>query len=185
MKSEAVSDQTTLRDTEVYLAAAREVCHTDSAAGVLRLRVTSDSMRPLLRTGDEVIVQQVDPHTLQPGDVLVVQRGDEWITHRLVAIDERGWHTHGDNTRYADEPASAAEIVGRAIAIERGTQTIDLQRPHWRTIDRRINRVQRFQLRVLAMGRRLAGTRSGSVPRSLATLINWPFQLAVRWLVRG
>ena len=185
MKSEAMSDPAATRDTEVYLAAAREAWHAEDAAGVLRLRVTSDSMRPLLRTGDEAIVQRVDPHTLQPGDVLVVQRGNEWITHRLVTIDDRGWHTHGDNTRYADEPASAAQIVGRVIAIEHGTQTIDLQQPHWRTIDRRINQVQRLQLRVLVVGRRFGGTRSGRIARSLAALINWPFQLAVRWLVRG
>ncbi len=183
MKSEARSAQTATPDTEVYLAAAREVWHAGDA-GALRLRVSSDSMRPLLRIGDEVVVQRVDPHTLQPGDVLVVQRRGDWITHRLVAVDDHGWHTHGDNTRYADEPASAAEIIGRVIAIERETQTIDLQQPHWRTVDRRINRVQRFQLRVLAMGRRFAGTRSGRIPRSLAVLINLPFQLAVRWFVR-
>ncbi len=184
MKSEAMSAQTATHDTEIYLTAAREAWRAGDS-GALRLRVSSDSMRPLLRMGDEVIVQRVDPHTLQPGDVLVMQRGGDWITHRLVAVDEHGWHTHGDNTRYADEPASAAEIIGRVIAIERETQTIDLRQPHWRTIDRRINRVQRFQLRVLTRGRRFVGTRSGGIPRSLAALINWPFQLAVRWLVRG
>ena len=102
------------------------------------------------------MVQPIDPHALQPGDVIVVQRGGEWITHRLVAVDERGWHTHGDNTRYGDEAASAAEIVGRVIAIERNDQTIDLQQPRWRAIDRRINRVQRLQLR---MSRGRAGRR--------------------------
>jgi signal peptidase I len=184
MKSEAISANTAARDAEVYLAAAREVWHAGGAAGPLRLRVTSDSMRPLLRTGDEVVVQSSETHTLRPGDVLVVRRGEEWITHRLVAVDERGWHTHGDNTRYADEPASAAEIVGRVIAIERGTQTIDLQQPRWRAIDRRINRVQRIQLRVLAVGRGFGGTRSSGIQRGLAALINRPFQLAVRLLTR-
>ncbi len=186
MKSEVVTVNTAVPDAEVYLAAAREAWHDRETTGPLRLKVTSDSMRPLLRAGDEVVVQPIDPRTLRPGDVLVVRHGGEWITHRLVAVDERGWHTRGDNTRYADEPASAAGIVGRVIAIERGAQTIDLQQPRWRTIDRRINRVQRMQLRVLAAGplRVIGGTRSSGIQRSLAALINWPFQLAVRLLTR-
>jgi len=131
-----------------------------------------------------VVVQPIEPRILRPGDVIVVQRGGEWITHRLVMIDEHGWHTHGDNTRYADEAASAAEIVGRVIAIERGGQAIDLQQPHWRAIDRRINRVQRSQLRMFAALRKLGGIRSNGITRVAAALIHWPFQLAVRLLLR-
>ena len=184
MKSEAVPDNAARQDAETYQSAAREALRTAEAAGPLRLTVTSDSMRPLLRAGDVVVVQPIEPRALQPGAVLVVQRGGEWITHRLVAVDERGWHTHGDNTRYADEAASAAEIVGRVIAIERGDQMIDLQQPHWRAIDRRINRVQRLQLQMFAALRRRSGARSNRITRALAALINWPFPLAVRLLMR-
>lgn len=184
MKSEGASDTTARQDVEAYQAAAREVWRTAAAGGSLRLTVTSDSMRPLLRTGDVVVVQPIEPSAVQPGAVIVVQRGGEWITHRLVAIDERGWHTHGDNTRYADEAASAAEIVGRVIAVEQGGQTIDLQQPQWRAIDRRINRVQRLQLQMFATVRKWGGTRSNRFSRVCAALINWPFQLAVRLLLR-
>ena len=184
MNSEGASDQAARQGAEAYQAAAREVWRTAEVSGLLRLTVTSDSMRPLLRAGDVVVVQPIEPRALQPGDVVVAQRNGEWITHRLVAIDERGWHTHGDNTRYADEAAGADEIVGRVIAIERGDQTIDLQQPRWRAIDRRINRVQRVQLRIFEAMRQRGGVRSNSITRALAALINWPFQLAVRWLMR-
>jgi signal peptidase I len=185
MKSEAASDNTARQDAEAYQAAAREVWRTAAAGGgSLRLTITSDSMRPLLRTGDVVVVQPIEPRALLPGAVIVVQRGGEWITHRLVAVDERGWHTHGDNTRYADEAASAAEIVGRVIAIEQADQTIDLEQPQWRAIDRRINRVQRLQVRMFATLRKWGGTRSSRIARACAALINWPFQLAVRLLIR-
>ena len=185
MKSEAASNNTDRPGAEVYQAAAREAWRTAEGSGSLRLTVTSDSMRPLLRAGDVVVVQPIEPRALQPGAVIVVQRGGEWITHRLVAIDEHGWHTHGDNTRYADEAASADEIVGRVIAIERGDQTIDLQPAHWRAIDQRINRVQRLQLQLFSALRKQGGTRSNSITRALAALINWPFQLAVRLLLRS
>lgn len=176
MKNGAVPNLT----ANPYQALAREVWHSGETGVPLRLTVTSDSMQPLLRPGDIVVVQPADPHALQPGEVIVVQRGGEWITHRLVAFDEHGWQTHGDNTRYADRAASAGEIVGRVIAIERGDQTIDLQQPRRRAIDRRINRVQRIQLWVFAFLRKLSGTRSSG----LAAVINWPFQLLVRALLR-
>ena len=184
MRNEVASDNAAGHGIEIYQSAARDVWRAAGETGPVRLTVTSDSMRPLLRVGDGVVVQPIDPQALQPGDVIVVQRGGEWITHRLVAVDERGWHTHGDNTRYGDEAASAARIMGRVIAIERNGQTIDLLQPRWRTIDRRINRVQRAQLRVLAAARAIGGTRSPGIRRGLAALINWPFQWLVRVLTR-
>jgi signal peptidase I len=182
MKGEVESDQSAGRDAD-YQAAARAAWHAGATAA-LRLTVTSDSMRPLLRAGDAVAVQPIDPHALQPGEVIVVQRGGEWITHRLVAVDARGWHTHGDNTRYTDAVVSADHIVGRVIAIERGDHTIDLRQPRWRAIDRRINRVQRLQLQVLGTVRAWGGTRSGRLQRGLAAFINWPFQMMVHVLIR-
>jgi hypothetical protein len=184
MNREAASGDAARQDANAYQSAAREAWRASEEPGPVRLTVTSDSMWPLLRVGDGVVVQPIDPHALQPGDVIVVQRSGGWITHRLVTVDERGWHTHGDNTRYGDEAASAAQIVGRVIAIERNGQTIDLLQPRWRTIDRRVNRVQRVQLRVLAAARASGGTRSRGLKRGLAALITWPFQCLVRVLTR-
>ena len=59
---------------EAYQVAAHEVWRDGEATGLLRLNVISESMRPLLRRGDRVVVQPGDPHTLQPGAVIVVQR---------------------------------------------------------------------------------------------------------------
>jgi hypothetical protein len=167
MRNGTASDNAARHETDIYQAAAREAWHAAEVGGSLRLTVAGDSMRPLLRAGDGVVVQPIDPYALQPGDVIVVQRGGEWITHRLVAIDEHGWHTHGDNTCYGDEAASASQIVGRVIAIERNDQTIDLRQPRWRVIDRRINRVQLAQLRVLAAARASGGTRSHGIQHRL------------------
>ena len=181
MKSDAVSDKA----AGVYQVTAQELWHADRSAGPVRLKVTSDSMRPLLRAGDVVVVQPANLPAVQPGDIIVVQRGGEWITHRLVAADEHGFQTLGDNTRFADEAMSADQLVGRVLAIERTVGIIDLQQPRWRTINRRINRVQRFQLRTLTAARTLGGTHSTGLTRGLAVFINWPFRLLVRMLVRS
>ncbi len=180
MKSEARSNKA----AQVYQVAAQDVWPAGQISERLRLKVTSDSMRPLLRASDVVVVQPAEPHTLRPGNIIVVRHGSEWITHRLVKVDERGFQTHGDSTRFADVAVSVDQLVGRVIAIERMDGIIDLQQPRWRAIERRINWVQRIQLRTLAAARALGGTRSTSLTRGLAALINWPFQLLVRVLLR-
>ena len=185
MNSEATSDEATRQKSEAYQAVARQAWHAGEASGVLRLTVTSDSMRPLVRAGDAVVVEPIDPRALRPGAVIVVQRGGEWITHRLVMIDERGWHTQGDHAHYIDEVAQADEIVGQVVAIEQGDHTIDLRQPRWAVIERRINRVQRLQLRIFEMARRRSGARLTRWARGLGALVNWPFDLTVRWLVRN
>jgi signal peptidase I len=170
---------------DVYQLAARQATYPAKPSGLLLLTVTSDSMRPLLRTGDEVVVIPIDPRTLRPGMVIVVDRNGDWITHRLVTIDERGWHTQGDNTHILDAAARADEIVGRVITITRGAQTIDLRQPRWDAIERRINRVQRGQARVFGVLRRYSGGHANQLTRLSAALIHWPFQVAVRLLVRS
>ena len=101
----------------------------------------------------------------------------------MVTVDEWGWHTQGDNIRYGDEAVSAEDIVGQVIAIERGNQAIDLRQPRWRAIDRHINQVQRVQLRLFKLGRALSGGRSNRLTRALASVMQWPFQAALRALI--
>jgi signal peptidase I len=167
-----------------YQMAARQAARPAAPSDLLRLTVTSDSMRPLLRAGDEVVVDPIEPRALRPGMIIVVERHGDWITHRLVAIDEHGWHTHGDNTRTLDLPAQADEIIGRVIAIEQGAHTIDLQQPRWAAIERRINRAQRLQLALIGALRPRRGVLPNRLTRALAALVNWPFQLSVRLLTR-
>jgi len=105
---------------DVYRQVAHEISGASLAGqGQLRLKVTSHSMSPLLRLGDHVLVRAVSPETLQRGDLLVTQRGDGYLTHRLVAVDEFGWYTKGDRNRRADEPIRAQFIAGLVVAVER------------------------------------------------------------------
>jgi signal peptidase I len=166
-------------DADVYLKVVREVLHQDQSAGPLRLPVVSDSMRPLLRAGDWVIIEAATPAALRFGDIIVVQRGKELITHRVVAQDEQGWHTHGDNTRMLDQVVRAEEIVGRVSAIERGSQRVELQSPHWQTANRWIGKIDRAKLSLLQAGR-VTPLRSASW---LAPVASWPFQMVLRCMV--
>jgi signal peptidase I len=124
---------------DVYRQVAHELSGASLAGqGQLRLKVTSHSMSPLLRPGDHVLVQAVSSETLQRGDLLVTQRMDDYLTHRLVAVNELGWHTKGDRNRRADAPISAQFITGLVVAVERRGHTRNI-----RTRPRRL--VARFQ----------------------------------------
>ena len=173
--------------SEHYQQIARQMTRQrmPPATEPLCLTVISDSMRPLLRVGDVVVVEPQAPQALQVGQVIVVQRGDEWITHRLQAIDVAGWHTHGDNTRTQDAAAGIAEIVGLVVAVKRGTQTIDMRAAHWLNAGPRIVRIQRLQLGLLDQARRLRPSWLGPRPRRLiAAGLSWPFIVLTRFMIR-
>jgi hypothetical protein len=173
---------------EQYQRAARQIAQTMPGAPRLRLTVIGDSMRPVLRAGDVVVVQPQEAHTLQVGQIIVVQHGGEWITHRLQAVDAAGWHTHGDNTRIRDAAATAADIIGRVVAVERaaeqGGRTIDLLAAPWADAGPRIVRVQHAQLWLLDQARRLRprwlDTHAGNL---IAAGLSWPFTGMTRFLI--
>jgi signal peptidase I len=110
----------------------RQVAHELSDASLadreqLRLKVTSRSMSPLLQPGDHVLVQAVSPEFLERGDLLVTQRADGYLTHRLVAVNELGWYTKGDRNRRVDAPISAQSITGLVVAVERRGRTRNIR----------------------------------------------------------
>jgi signal peptidase I len=179
MTDRVMTNDRALPDNDLYLKVVRDVLHQDQAAGPLRLPVVSDSMRPLLRAGDWILVEAVTPAALCLGDIIVVQRGAQLITHRVVAHDEQGWRTHGDNTRVLDHVVLPAEIVGQVSTIERGAQRIDLQARRWQTANRWIGKIDRAKLHVLSAGR-ATPFRSA---RWLAALAVWPFQVTLRLVV--
>ena len=146
----------------------------------LRLHVTSDSMWPLLRAGDAVIVQPIGPDAGRVGDVLVARRGAELITHRLIAIEGERWVMRGDNAIWVDAPVGRAECVGRVEAIERGAYQIDLAQPQWAQLNRRLGQIGRAHWRI-SRWLRLAPT-SSPLAISLAWLIALPFRALAHML---
>jgi signal peptidase I len=147
----------------------------------LRLQVISDSMWPLLRAGDAVIVQPIEPATIRIGDVLVAQRGGESITHRLIALEGEQWVMRGDNAIWADAPVGRAEGVGRVEAIERGAYRIDLAQPQWAQLNQRLGQIGRVHRRI----NRWLRLTPASPPLAirLAWLIALPFRALAHRLV--
>lgn len=80
----------------------------------LDLKVTGDSMSPIIRSGDIVSVD-LDVTVYYLGDILLFKdsQSQELTVHRLV--DAKAFLTKGDNSYCFDEIGS--KIIGKVIAI--------------------------------------------------------------------
>jgi signal peptidase I len=113
---------------DVYRQVARELSGASLVGnGWLRLKVTSQSMSPLLRTGDYVQAQAVALESYRRGDLLVTQRTEGYLTHRLVKVDSLGWYTKGDRNRRVDPPVQPQSIVGLVFSVERQGRSKNLR----------------------------------------------------------
>jgi hypothetical protein len=143
-----------------------------------RLLVNGTSMLPLLRPGDAVWLEAIDPALLRPGDLIAIRQQDVLLTHRLIAVAPSRWQTKGDNNRLADPPVGAEAIQGRIVMLERGRRLIFLNGGGWPLAQRLLGRIGRLRDR-LARAVRLQRPPS----RALASIEDMPFRLLMRTIV--
>jgi len=73
-------------------------------------------MIPSLREGDLVTVV---PETCRVGDIVLYNRGDSLIMHRVLAKFAGKIITKGDASARLDPPLNPQDILGRAVSYER------------------------------------------------------------------
>lgn len=69
------------------------------------------SMRPMLKSGRDVIVVVPKSGRLKPLDVALYKRGDAYVLHRVISVTESGYIIRGDNT-YVDEIVAEESVIG-------------------------------------------------------------------------
>lgn len=150
----------------------------------VRLRVDGTSMSPFLKPGDQVVLRKATLQQLKKGDLVVVRRPHDLVTHRLVAQSAGQWSTKGDNSRYPDPPAAEDRVLGKVIAIEKTNQTIDLQTARWQFLNRWLASLSWMEASLFRLGRRFKSgsqnnrTESDENNRSWAArLLSLPFRL--------
>lgn len=80
--------------------------------------VMSDSMAPLLRTGDVVLLQVRGEYRV--GDIIQFRRGDVFYLHRIISKAKSGYHTQGDANPIPDrQRVKKSDIQGSAIGVLR------------------------------------------------------------------
>jgi len=177
-----------------YQAVALDMLREVLAQGQsLRFRVISGSMAPLIAVGDIVEVQKAT-HT-HPGDVVVLDGGTYFLTHRLLttrlgADGEHEFITRGDAMLTTDLPWRPEQLLGRVVAIYRPDgQCIDLTEARWQRMGRLLATAERMQIRLLApaawLQRHMTGTGPHRWVRLVARLLNLPLALGVHIMALG
>lgn len=77
------------------------------------------SMFPILMPGDELILSKRSIHDIRKGDIVVVAYPSKTVGHRVVAVNDSGIVTRGDNCRSVDPMVSPEHIIGVVVACVR------------------------------------------------------------------
>lgn len=95
--------------------------------GTTPLIVLTDSMYPIIESGDLIICQGAEPEEIQVGDVIAffdpAGNGTTIVTHRVIEVTEQNgelaWRTKGDNNNTEDRLAVTAD---KLVAVYEGTR---------------------------------------------------------------
>ena len=77
----------------------------------VRFRAAGDSMHPIIRSDDELLV--VPMMRIRRGDVVLTLVDRRLLAHRVVGISDDTLVTRGDNARENDVPVTRERVLGR------------------------------------------------------------------------
>ena len=142
------------------------------------LSAAGSSMFPLIREGDRILVECCSTG-IRRGDIIVFRRKGRFIAHRVLRMHREApepiFITKGDNALHTDPPIQAKEIVGRVLAIRKGSREISLVTPFWRASGRVIALSMMPWAMVYHQGRRFMHPLFGRQPNRLRTSLRQGF----------
>lgn len=116
---------------------------------VMFYREMSSSMVPFIRQGD--LVKVIPPPCRRPqlGEIVLWQRGESLVLHRVVARFDNRIITKGDALASWDAPISPEDILGKAISRQRRGKERTLVSLPARTLGLSFNLLSACVLRLL------------------------------------
>ena len=84
--------------------------------GYTVFKVISDSMAPTIRKND-VIVVKINDQTIKKQDIITYKVGKDFITHRVIDIQDASYITKGDYNNNGDKPILKETVIGKVIKI--------------------------------------------------------------------
>ena len=87
--------------------------------GVRPTLISGASMQPALVVGDIAITRDVSPDDVEVGDIIRYQKGDIFILHRVVEVEESGpnFITRGDANNVNDDPVLPTQLAGKLVLV--------------------------------------------------------------------
>ena len=93
----------------------------------IQFNVTSNSMQPIMQIGDLIIAEVVNTGIVKPGDIIIIRRSDDFLTHRVISITKDGWLTKGDNNLMMDPIVKRGSLIGLVKEVHKNNQRIVLE----------------------------------------------------------
>lgn len=113
------------------------------------LTVSSGSMAPLLRVGDEIGLQAIKANQLCRGDIIAVSDRNQVLTHRFIGLRDIDGRkrilTRGDRALRDDRPWTEEQLLGRVVARRRGRQKFWLDFGAGYRLNRALARLARLE----------------------------------------
>lgn len=133
--------------------------------------VASDSMAPLLRTGDHILVERCTAAQVRWGDIIVFRSVAGPMVHRVVGV-RHGASPHliekGDANPFVGT-VEAGSVVGRVCQRVRDGKSVDLLRGRGRLVQIALTGLSLIELAGLAGGRALRRALPTRRPTGMAT----------------
>ena len=101
------------------------------------LRTAGLSMGHAIRGGEAVVIRAVPERAIRFGDILVFERGDQLVCHRVLRVRRtsagREFVTKGDPVLGFDEPIPYSAVLGRVVRVKwpGGDFRLDTWRGRW------------------------------------------------------
>lgn len=83
--------------------------------GYTAFEVSTGSMTPTLQVGDIIFVKLTDK--IKENDIIVFKEEKNFITHRLMQINEDKLITKGDANNSKDKPIEKEQVLGKVVFI--------------------------------------------------------------------
>lgn len=150
------------------------------------LSVNGDSMTPLLQQGDQVLVE-FNPEHLRLGEIVLVQRKTELVTHRLLEISyssdgESAFLTKGDNRVNTDPVINKAHLIGKVIAVKRNSRELWLNTRTWQIINWLLSQIMRIETNLSRVVSRWLENRQNKFIRSLSQILHSGLRTSLKFI---
>ncbi len=100
--------------------------------------VVGSSMAPMLKERRDTVVVEAIKAPLQPMDVALYKRGEEYVLHRILSVVKDGYVTRGDNC-YGEEFVTKESILGVLTEFYKGEKRYLVTDKHYlRYVKRRV-----------------------------------------------
>jgi signal peptidase I len=94
-----------------------------------RAKSRGESMYPLIKNGDTLLIQPMKADEIHPGDIVIYRiPSGSFIAHRFIKRNISGsLLTNGDSMRHYDKLVDEEQVFGKVVQIERHSRILKLE----------------------------------------------------------